>query len=1066
MIDQEVDNKSVVEAKVAAVFSLVSHDVRRRPFQALIGCCSVSLVVSFVASLLGVFNLINPLFLSINEETYSNSDFLLLPSYGDVTLDFSSLFLDTEIVDKALSDLAQIKGATPRWYIPAKAENTNRDQANIFLIMGNSSKEIELGLGRAAKLGELIEDEAYVSKDVIESLGLNPNQQFKLKIPWVDMVTDRTGILDNELVSLAARTISDRISQFSIPTDFLEEFFRDNREIELEAKVGQEVENPGGKWPSIMGSVVFVEASYFLRQAYESIMDRAIKAAIQKGIITQEMWDSFGESIMERIEDFVQPDTRTMTMSILVKNKLEVYENFKNFDDKLMRISNQIMLKLDEPLKYQLQDPNTNGFKIMGALSMVIQNIIACVFIMMAIVGYFVLSSLTVLNAEEKNHEFDIVRAIGATKTFVRRVLIIQSMGLAVIGTLIGVGLNLLICKLIEGSIREYTNLPVTTKLPVFPNLFLIGLLGILLPLISTLTSLSPLSDSLTDSGRSSAIKVTIQKLKDLQFSSPAKIVMGLELSIFGFVFYYLAPQAFINQRIDLFLLMLTSVLLSAIIGMVVLATSLRGTIQSLLIKSVGRWWKGWKWMSMLIGGDKVSDTKATLKTVWLVVALVVCFVMFTGSGIASQIGFIKNMMVIVNGGDLVVIRSNQKDCLDEYKLRKLLQDHQISKDIVQSYSFVSFPLENYARTEFLVPGSYSTLKSSIKGIESNYMDTIDSRSYRPLYQNPQFEKERLDSGQFNGLKSIFEEQPPFMEETDPFKIISYTDQYNPSSYKQKIAKGALSSGALDLLGVGLNDVVYIDLDGSRFLKINFTHIADKIPGLRFSSYRTVVDDDNDVAVSMESFAFILDNVRGDANHDWDNFRVQNSTYKVPKEKVIIKLKEGTTDKQRTKLKNEIRLLVDSMDLVLDKVQIDQGLSKMTNALVAFDFVVTLLFSFLCLFLMLIGTTRRVSQSAQEIGMFKSIGLDSEQVIFLFRTEIFSGMISAILIGLILGLLVSFVAAVTTATIFEARIDFHFPWIEILALIGSMVISSIVSSNYGLNKIRKANIGKLLKGKL
>ena len=1059
-------------ARLSAVVSLISHDIRRRPTQACIGCWSAAVVVGFVAILMAGFNLVNPLFLALNEDSLGNSDFIMTRrSNKTAGLDLAAIreaFIDSRIVDSAVSRLESVSGAAPRWILPGYAEINGNSKANIFFLMGNSSREIDINLGRGLNLKPLNKNAVYVSKDISDQLNLKEGSKFEVNIPWVKIAKEHFGletIPDIDILFLLRDLLKEAFPSFSIPDKLLHEIDKSIKTVVMEAECAEIIDEPRGKWPSIMANVVYGEANHFLRLAYGRVIVNVAEAAISLGVVSTFEWMIYKDIVFGYIEKYFQPDSTTMTMNIVVKDKISTYSNFRDFKDKLIHISNGIMFNMPNESSYELNDFNSTGFSTLGLLSLFVQNIIACIITMLGIVGYFVLSSLTVLNAEEKNHQFNIVRSIGATKEFVRKVLIIQSLGLAVIGTSVGLGISVMVTNWIEIPTRRFTGLKVSVGLSWFPAMFIIGILGIVLPFVSTMTSLSPLSDSLAEKVRSGALKVKVKRLKDTQGFSNSGLIIGLELFVFGIGFFYFAPYFFITQRMDYFLLLLTLVLLSAIIGLVVLASEIISVLQSLAIKFVGKA-KGWRWLHTLIHGDQATDTKSTLKTVWLVVALVVCFVMFTGSGIATQIKFINNMIIVINGADVVVTSNNIYKPLKEYELRQLFDKNAPCDGLASNVSFVSHSLNKFIKNFIVMPASMPGMNPSAVGIESNYLYTVDSRFYIPNLTPAAYENSKLTSGKTNGLSSIFEDEPDFIDIVDPYKVI--VNSKNLTFSKSRVLRAVLPGGAMDILGFNFGDLTYLEMNQIKPLRLNFTHVADKIPGLSFSGYRTVVLGGSNIAMSMNSFSFLLDIIRNNSKETfaWDSPIAQNSTYRVPKGKMLIKLKNGVTDIEKARLKSELRLLIETSDIIVDRIDVEKGLHKLTSALGYFDIVICILFSILCLFLMLIGTVRRVSQSAQEIGMYKSIGLSSSQVVFLFKTEIFTGMGSAILVGIILGLIVSLIASITSSVLFEAAYDFHFPWIEISSLIITMVLSGILASTFSLKRVYKANVSRLLKGKI
>ena len=92
-----------------------------------------------------------------------------------------------------------------------------------------------------------------------------------------------------------------------------------------------------------------------------------------------------------------------MVASFVVRDKLEVYSNFRTFRGKLLQIKNIVMERMEDPLSYKIVDTNSDSFEQLGLLAIFIQNIFFSIIFMFVIVAYFVITSVTSLAIEQKN---------------------------------------------------------------------------------------------------------------------------------------------------------------------------------------------------------------------------------------------------------------------------------------------------------------------------------------------------------------------------------------------------------------------------------------------------------------------------------------------------------------------------------------------------------------------------------------------------------------------------------------------------------------------------------------
>lgn len=76
---------------------------------------------------------------------------------------------------------------------------------------------------------------------------------------------------------------------------------------------------------------------------------------------------------------------------------------------------------------------------------------------------------------------------------------------------------------------------------------------------------------------------VAIVKLAKLGISR-TQFVMAVELTLYGFLSYYVAPLTFFYDRIDLFLLLLNLILLTMVLGLAVIGNIMQPYGESILL--------------------------------------------------------------------------------------------------------------------------------------------------------------------------------------------------------------------------------------------------------------------------------------------------------------------------------------------------------------------------------------------------------------------------------------------------------------------------------------------------
>ncbi len=101
--------------------------------------------------------------------------------------------------------------------------------------------------------------------------------------------------------------------------------------------------------------------------------------------------------------------------------------------------------------------------------------------------------------------------------------------------------------------------------------------MGIMVPLFA---NYMPIREAMSKTLRDSldvyrktldGMTITMTKLEDLGIS-PIQIIVGLMMTIFGFVVYYFMPSSLLTMNFDLFFFIILAVLFVMVIGMTLIA--------------------------------------------------------------------------------------------------------------------------------------------------------------------------------------------------------------------------------------------------------------------------------------------------------------------------------------------------------------------------------------------------------------------------------------------------------------------------------------------------------------
>lgn len=223
-----------------------------------------------------------------------------------------------------------------------------------------------------------------------------------------------------------------------------------------------------------------------------------------------------------------------------------------------------------------MTSPIMVGFRVLGFLSLLLDNMIYAILIVLAILSYILISSLMVFNIDEKNYEFGMLRALGYRRKNLIYMLLIQGTIFSVAGWTIGALTSYVASSLLKYYFYSQLRIKigiVMTDLAWISSIFF----GFLTPIVTNFYSIRKslgknLKDSLDLYRRSvNELTITFMKLEKLGISKTT-LFLAIEFAIYGFLFYYFAPLSFFLNRIDLFLMMLNLTLLAMVLGMTVMA--------------------------------------------------------------------------------------------------------------------------------------------------------------------------------------------------------------------------------------------------------------------------------------------------------------------------------------------------------------------------------------------------------------------------------------------------------------------------------------------------------------
>lgn len=868
--------------------------------------------------------------------------------------------------------------------------------------------------------------------------------------------------------------------------------------IELEAKYL--LESPNGKWPENLGNVVFFEAEYFFEFIKNDVL-KTLDAASER--VQQNITDSIAggelfaanlaqaldQQILEPIRqgfDLLRLEEQALTMNVVIKDKASVYNSFNKYDDRLVQISNRIMEALGDSSKYTMMSPLLLGFQFLGFVSMFIGGLIVAILLLLAILSYILISSLMIFNIDEKTYEFGMLRALGLKRQNLVYMLFIQGLFYSVAGWSVGVVTSYIGSSLIKYIFYLNARVKIGITMEVVAWIVTV-FFGFATPIFTNFTSIKKslgnnLKDSL-DLYRRSVNQMTIVFIKLAKLGiSRTKLLLAIQLSIYGFMFYYVAPLSFFFNRIDVFLLLLNLVFLGMLLGLTIMANLLQPLCEKLILNICHFFMCKNRSLRVVIEKNLMSHAPRNIKTS-LMITISVTFIIFSGGGIRMNAIGIVNQLISTQGGDLVLSRTssvygfNQPEIsqfLDEYKERF---PGRIKNYCWSTKSLVGFP---YVRKSSLTPLSlYPEIKALITGVNNTVMDSVIQDLYVPNSYQEGIDFPLLANGMKNGVASIFDEKENEEVTEEPYdkqNVISLNGFKTQKKLKVRNIKAVLPSGFTPTTGIGVDTPSILTNIGIErtYARINVTHTANKVPGFLFSKYSNQLFN-HDILVSLESYRTMLQDIKDTVDvldsqivserfYSYETRVVNNSQYKLPYNKLQVKLEDGISVLHKDEIINGIKTFTSDTDFIIDTIDIKQQTETSLGYLTVLNAVIAFLTTIIAFFMLLISLIKNIKDNVWELGILRSMGLNHKQVFLIYFVETFSVIFSALVLGTIVGLIVASVGSIYYVIFFELPFYMYFPYFEFFLLLGFLSLTSILTTYLGLKSIVYQPIAKILKG--
>jgi len=236
--------------------------------------------------------------------------------------------------------------------------------------------------------------------------------------------------------------------------------------------------------------------------------------------------------------------------------------------------------------------------------------------------------------------------------------------------------------------------------------------------------------------------------------------------------------------------------------------------------------------------------------------------------------------------------------------------------------------------------------------------------------------------------------------------------------------------------------------------------MVSKIPGFFFSSYTqssalspALISIDNYMKIMQSSFKL---------SYQYGDIPMPTEP---PVRALYLKLnRKDTTVMERQNLINGLKTYMLNQRMVI--TDINDIIISTNTALAILDIffdLVALTIIVLCFFVLLISFTSNITENSWEFGVLRAIGLNAFQVIRSYIYEALAIILSSVVLGFIIGDLVSITLTLQVGLFSELPFIFEFPTLLFVSIVVMALIVSILGSYIPASQLKKKKIALALK---
>ena len=196
--------------------------------------------------------------------------------------------------------------------------------------------------------------------------------------------------------------------------------------------------------------------------------------------------------------------------------------------------------------------------------------------------------------------------------------------------------------------------------------------------------------------------------------------------------------------------------------------------------------------------------------------------------------------------------------------------------------------------------------------------------------------------------------------------------------------------------------------------------------------------------------------------------QLSNGTYKsvenVPLERMFFKLKSSASEREISQLKRDISFVIQGSTISISDVEDSLSPLAIASTVMNFFFLFTTIIAMiLCFFSLISSMVTNIQDQAKEIGILRAIGLGKFPATRIYIYEAFILVISASVMGIFIGLAVSYTMTLQQILFTQLPISLVVPWEIMLIVFALALICSFISACTPIRQTLRKPIVQILR---